>query len=131
MQGTERPDRELLDALGLCGALVRDGSVWRFWAENRLRLFPDGSFADLFGPRGRPSVPASVVATVLVLQALEALSDREAAERLRCDLRWKAAAGLAVDDEGFHYSVLSLWRARLRASGRPRADLRRGERACR
>ena len=56
---------------------------------------------------------------MLVLQALEGCSDREAVERLRCDLRWKAATGLAVDDAGFHYSVLSLWRARLRLSGRP------------
>ena len=119
MQGTEGPDRVLLDALGLCGGLVREGSLYRFLAENRLRLFPDEMFADLFGPRGRPSVPGSVVATVMVLQALEGCSDREAAERLRCDLRWKAAAGLAVDDEGFHYSVLALWRQRLRASGRP------------
>ena len=119
MQGTEKPDRELLDVLGLCGGLVRVGSVYRFLAENRLRLFPDGLFADLFGGRGRPSVPGSVIATVLVLQALEGCSDREAVERLRCDLRWKAAAGLSVDDAGFHYSVLSLWRHRLRVSGRP------------
>ena len=53
MQGTEKPDRELLDALGLCGALVREGSVHRFLAEHRLRLFGDGLFADLFGRRGR------------------------------------------------------------------------------
>ncbi len=119
MQGVGKPDRELLDALGLCSGLVREGSVCRFLAENRLGLFPDGMFADLFGALGRPSQPASVVAVVLVLQALEGCSDREAAERLRCDVRWKAAAGLAVDDEGFHYSVLSLWRARLRSSGRP------------
>ena len=39
MQGIEKPDRELLDALGLCGALVREGSVYRFLAEHRLRLF--------------------------------------------------------------------------------------------
>ena len=39
MQGTEKPDRGLLDALGLCGALVREGSVHRFLAEHRLRLF--------------------------------------------------------------------------------------------
>ena len=92
MQGIEKPDRELLDVLGLCGGLVREGSVHRFLAENRRRLFPDGMFADLFGGRGRPSVPGSVIATVLVLQALEGCSDREAVERLRCDLRWKAAA---------------------------------------
>ncbi len=119
MQGTEKPDRELLDALGLCGALVGEGSVHRFLAEHRLRLFADGLFADLFGPRGRPSVPGSVIAVVMVLQALEGCSDREALERLRCDVRWKAAAGLSIDDGGFDASVLTLWRQRLRASERP------------
>ena len=119
MQGTEKPDRELLDALGLCGALVGEGSVYRFLAEHRLRLFPDELFADLFGPRGRPSVPGSVIAVVMVLQALEGCSDREAIERLRCDVRWKAAAGLSIDDGGFDASVLTLWRQRLRASSRP------------
>ena len=120
MQGTERPDRELLDALGLCGGLVREGSVHRFLAENRLRLFPDELFADLFGSgRGRPSVPGSVIATVMVLQALEGCSDREAVERLRCDVRWKAAAGLAIGDEGFDPTVLVLWRQRLRSSAGP------------
>ena len=119
MQGTEKPDRELLDALGLCGALVREGSVYRFLAEHRLRLFGDGLFADLFGGRGRPSVPGSVIAVVMVLQALEGCSDREAVEWLRCDVRWKAAAGLGIDDEGFDASVLTLWRQRLRASEHP------------
>ena len=60
-----------------------------------------------------------VVATVLVLQALEGLSDREAIGRLRCDIRWKAAAGLSLTDEGFHPTVLTLWRARLRNSSAP------------
>ena len=119
MQGTEKPDRELLDALELCGALVREGSVYRFLAEHRLRLFGDGLFADLFGGRGRPSVPGSVIAVVMVLQALEGCSDREAVERLRCDVRWKAAPGLGIDDEGFDASVLTLWRQRLRASEHP------------
>ena len=119
MQGTEKLDRELLDTLGLCGGLVREGSVHRFLAENRLRLFGDGLFEDLFGPRGRPSVPGSVIAVVMVLQALEGCSDREALERLRCDVRWKAAAGLGIDDGGFDASVLTLWRQRLRASGCP------------
>ena len=119
MQGTEKPDRGLLDALGLCGALVREGSVHRFLAEHRLRLFGDELFADLFGGRGWPSVPGSVIAVVMVLQALEGCSDREAIERLRCDVRWKAAAGLGIDDQGFDASVLTLWRQRLRASERP------------
>ena len=90
----------------LVGHLVAPGSVYAFLAEHRRRLFPDELFADLFpSGRGRPSVPADVVATVMVLQSLEGLSDREAAQALRTDLRWKVAAGLALDDEGFHYGA--------------------------
>ena len=47
------------------------------------------------------------------------LSDREAIGRLRCDIRWKAAAGLGLCDGGFHPTVLTLWRARLRRSETP------------
>ena len=103
----------------MCADLVPVGSVHRFLAVHRRRVFPDGLFDDLFGGRGRPSVPGSVVATVMVLQALEGLSDREAVQRLRCDIRWKAAAGLGLTDGGFHPTVLTLWRARLRNSDRP------------
>ena len=119
MLGSERLDRQLLDTMSVCGDLVPEGSVYRFLAEHRGRVFPDGMFEDLYGGRGRPSVPGSVVATVMVLQALEGLSDREAIGRLRCDIRWKAAAGLSLTDEGFHPTVLTLWRARLRNSEAP------------
>ena len=119
MLGSERLDRQLLDTMSVCGDLVPEGSVYRFLAEYRARVFPDGMFEDLFGSRGRPSTPGSVVATVMVLQALEGLSDREAIGRLRCDIRWKAAAGLSLTDEGFHPTVLTLWRARLRRSEAP------------
>jgi IS5 family transposase len=120
VQGTSDSNRELLDAGALVGHLVPAGTVHRFLAEHRQRLFPDELFADLFpSGRGRPSVPADVVATVLVLQSLEGLSDRDAVQALRTDLRWKVAAGLALDDEGFHPTVLTLWRNRLRASDRP------------
>ncbi len=91
-----------------------------FLAEHRHRLFPDEMFAELFPTkRGRPSVPADVIATVMVLQALEGRSDREAITALETDLRWKAAAGLAVTDEAFHPTVLTLWRNKLRASESP------------
>src|ERR671911_797956 len=120
VQGTSDPNPQLLDAMAMCGHLVARDSVHWFLAEHRQRLFPDDMFADLFGSgRGRPSVPADVIATVLVLQALEGLSDRDAVAALRTDLRWKVAAGLALDDEGFHPTVLTLWRNKLRASDRP------------
>ena len=50
---------------------------------------------------------------------MEGLSDRDAAGALRTNIGWKVAAGLALDDEGIHYSVLTYWRTRLRQSQRP------------
>ena len=119
MQGKSDPNRELLDAAALCRHLVPDDSVAGFLADHRGELFPDEMFADLFpSGRGRPSVPAEVVATAMVLQALEGLSDRDAAARLRTDITWKVAAGLPLDDEGIHYSVFTYWRSRLRKTDR-------------
>lgn len=120
MQGTSDPNRELLDAAALCGHLVPAGSVHAFLAEHRGELFPDEMFTDLFASgRGRPSVPADVIATVMVLQALEGLSDRDAVAELRTNIAWKVAAGLSLLDEGFHPTVLTLWRNKLRVSERP------------
>ena len=120
MQGHSDPDRELLDAAALCRQLVPEGSVEAFLADHRHELFPDEMFEDLFpSGRGRPSIPADVVASVMVLQALEGLSDRDAARALRDRISWKVACGLALTDEGFDFSVLAYWRTRLRLSGAP------------
>ena len=120
MQGSSDPNATLLDAAALVGHLVPAGTVYAFLAEHRQRLFPDEMFGDLFGSgRGRPSVPAEEIATVMVLQSLEGLSDRDAVQAVRTDLRWKVAAGLTLDDEGFHPTVLTLWRNKLRQSDRP------------
>ena len=121
VQGRSGSDRELLDTASLVGHLVPAGSVYAFLAEHRGRVFPDGMFTDLFpSGRGRPSVPGEVIASVLVLQTLQDLSDSEAMAALRCDLRWKVACGLPIDHEGFHPTTLTVWRQRLRASDRPR-----------
>jgi hypothetical protein len=68
-------------------------------------------------------VPAEVVATVMVLQAPEGLSDREAISALRRDIVWEVACGLRLDDEGFHPTVLVYWRNRIRTSPRPQRIL--------
>ena len=120
MQGRERMDRQLLDAAALVGHLVPAGSMFAFLAEHRGELFTDGDFADLFpSGRGRPSVPASVMASVMVLQVLHDYSDAEAADAARCDLRWKAACGFPLDHGGFDPSTLVYWRRRLARSDRP------------
>ncbi len=121
MQGRGDPEAILTDATALCGELVKPGSVHAWLAEHRRELFPDEAFADLFpSGKGRPSEPADVVATVMVLQALEGLSDREAAEALRLRIDWKVACGLSLTDEGIHPTTLTYWRRRLRASDQPR-----------
>ena len=120
MQGLSELNRELLDASALCRQLVPQGSVEAFLADHRHELFPDEMFEDLFlSKRGRPSIPADTVASVMVLQALEGLSDRDAARALTDRISWKVACGLALDEAGFDYSVLTYWRSRLRNSGRP------------
>ena len=104
----------------VAGHLLPQGSVFRLLAEHRQRLFPPVMFDDLFpSGLGRPSVPPDVIAAVVVLQTLQGLSDREAADAVTFDLRWKAACGVAVDATAFHPSTLTYWRRRLAASGRP------------
>src|SRR3954464_5291573 len=120
MQGTSPAQHGVMDAEWWLGSLLPSGSVYAFLAEHRRELFPDAMFADLFPSSvGRPSVPADVVAAVLVLQALEGRSDREAAEALTFDLRWKAACGLPIAASAFHPTVLTYWRRRLAGSERP------------
>jgi hypothetical protein len=93
-------------------------------ARERDRLFPDEMFTDLFSDRGRRSVPPSVVATVMVLQRIDGLSDREAVERFTFDTRWRYAAGVGgYDGDGwdrFTHTVLVDMRARLARSESPK-----------
>jgi Transposase DDE domain/Transposase domain (DUF772) len=120
VQGRSDPQRELLDVESVAGHLLKAGSMFAFLAVHRRVLFPDELFADLFpSGRGRPSVPAEVMATVITLQALHGLSDAETVEVVTFDLRWKAACGLPVTAAAFHATTLTYWRRRLAASDRP------------
>ena len=94
--------------------------MFAFLAVHRGELFPEELFADLFVTRrGRPSIPADVIASVIVLQTLNGLSDEAAAEAVTFELRWKAACGLAVTAKGFHPTTLTYWRRRLANSAQP------------
>src|SRR3954469_25849013 len=120
VQGTSHPEHVVMDAESVAVGLLPPGSVYALLSEHRRELFPDVLFADLFSSHlGRPSVPADVVAVVLVLQAPEGRSDRGAVEALPFDLRWKAACGWPIAAAGFHATVLTYWRRRLARSDRP------------
>jgi len=99
--------------------------VYRLLADHGERIFPDDYFADCYkeSRRGRPTIPARVLATVMVLQALEGLSDQEACDRLERDLAWQAAAGVDAGCEAFHPTTLVGQRNRLRAAGRDKRFL--------
>ncbi|WP_422752604.1 IS1182 family transposase [Micromonospora sp. WMMD708] len=115
---------DLLDPVSrFCDEALPANSIFTFLHEHRETLFPDGLFIDLFAAVGRRSVPPSVVATVMVLQRLEGLSDREAVDRFTFDARWRYAAGVGGWDGagrvGFAHTVLVDMRERLRRSDRP------------
>ena len=80
-------------------------------------LFTDEQFAELFAARGRPAWSPARLALVLVLQFVEGLTDRQAADAVRGRLDWKYALGLDLCDPGFDASVLTEFRARLLADG--------------
>ena len=91
MQGRSRVERELLDAESMVGELVPPGGVYAFLAEHRGELFPDSFIADLFAAKtGRPSLPADLIGSVLVLKELNDMSDPQTAEALKYDIRWNA-----------------------------------------
>jgi transposase len=83
----------------------------------------DGVFAGAYGVRGAPGISPAQLVMVTVLQFTENLTDRQAADAVRGRLDWKYALGLALEDEGFDFSVLSEFRDRLVAGGLERALL--------
>jgi hypothetical protein len=120
VQGRSDDQRELLDAESVAGHLLKSDSMFAFLAAHRSELFPGEMFADLFpSRRGRPSVPAEVMASVITLQALHGFSDNETVDAVTFDLRWKAACGLPITAGAFHSTTLTYWRRRLAASDHP------------
>jgi transposase len=76
-------------------------------------LFIDPTFASLFATRGKPAESPARLAMVCVMQFVEGLHDRQAADAVRARIDWKYILGLELDDAGFDFSVLSKFRARL------------------
>ena len=83
----------------------------------------DEDFAAVFGIRGRPGWSPSRLALVTVLQRIENLADRMAAEQVRTRLDWKYLLGLALDDPGFDHSVLPEFREKAAAGEREQVPL--------
>ena len=79
-------------------------------------LSTDQLFADLYPPEGRPvDVAPWRLALVVVMQYMEGLTDRQAADAVRRCIDWKYALSLDLHDPGFDCTLLHDFRHRLRA----------------
>ena len=126
MLGVRSAQRGLLEADHLYLDYVGRDSFYGFLASMRGQLFRDEEFAELYCPdNGRDSVPPSLVATALLLQAYDKVSDAEAKQRADFDIRWKVALGIEVEDRLFAKSTLQLFRAQLILHDRVRAVFQR------
>ena len=113
MLGKRSPQRELFRPDNSLLAHFGDDSFYGFLAREGSTLFRDEDFADLYGERGRPSVPPSQLCLLLVLQAKASVSDQEAIDRTAYDIRWKVALGIELDRKLCAKSSLQLFRANL------------------
>ncbi len=114
MLGERSKQRGLWEADSLYLEHVGRDSFYGILASLRGQLFRDCDFAVLYcGDNGRDSVPPSLLATVLLLQAHDRVSDAEAKARADFDLRWKVALGIEVEDRPFAKSTLQVFRAGL------------------
>ena len=114
MLGERSDQRGLWEADRLYLDHVGRESFYGLLASLRGRLFRDAEFAEFYCPdNGRDSVPPSLLATALLLQSPDKVSDAEAKARADFDLRWKVALGIEVEDRPFAKSTLQVFRAQL------------------
>ena len=106
-KGLWEADRLYLDYVG-------KDTFYGLLASLRGQLFSDDDFAEIYGPdNGRDSVPPSLLATALLLQTYDRVSDAEAKARADFDIRWKVALGIEIEDRPFAKSTLQMFRAQL------------------
>ena len=99
-KGLWEADRLYLDYVG-------KDTFYGLLASLRGQLFSDDDFAEIYGPdNGRDSVPPSLLATALLLQTYDQVSDAEAKARADFDIRWKVALGIEIEDRPFAKSTL-------------------------
>ena len=98
-------------------AFAKRDNIYMKMRDELGSIYADEQFVHLYGKRGKPAEAPANLAMVTLFQYVEDLSDRAAADAVRSRIDFKYALGLALDDEGFDYSVLSKFRKRLLEEG--------------
>ena len=120
MLGRRSSQRGLFDVIGLPHTVDPNSFYGRMGAVNSV-LFKDEDLSGMYTlDNGRPSLPPSMMSGVVLLQFYDDVSDGEAVERVKFDLRWKVALCLPLDYPGFDPSSLSVFRRRLLEHGKER-----------
>lgn len=96
-------------------AAFAKGNIYMLMRDELGVFYDNEQFRELFSHTGQPAIAAWRLALVTVMQFVENLTDRQAADAVRSRIDWKYALGLEITDPGFHYSVLSEFRGRLLA----------------
>jgi len=120
MLGRRKKQQTFFDVIGLPHPVAPDTFYGRMGSLSN-ELFRDEDLQEMYcDDNGRPSLPPSLMCGMTLLQFHDDVSDGEAVERCRYDLRWKVALHLPLDYAGFHPSSLSVFRARLATYGKER-----------
>jgi hypothetical protein len=120
MMGRRDPQRSLFEAQAWPHRVPEDSFYAQMGAVNDV-LFQDDDLAGAYcADNGRPSLPPSLLSGITLLQFYDDVSDAEAIDRLKFDLRWKVALNLPLDFEPPHSSSLSVFRGRLVEHGQER-----------
>jgi hypothetical protein len=126
MLGLRSDQRGLFEADHMYLYYVGKQTFYGFLASQRGQLFRDEEFSALYcADNGRDSVPPSLLATALLLQTHDRVTDEEAKARADFDIRWKVALGVAVDEKPFAKSTLQLFRSQLILHEKVRSVFRR------
>ena len=114
MLGKENRQTSFFDTDFVCAHLIDKKSFYAKMRKFADKIITDDDFADIYClDNGRSSVPPARLTKVLILETYENLSDREALEMLRFNIKGKYALDVPIEYEGFDRSLLVYFRARL------------------
>ena len=113
----QSPNQIPLDTFRVAVAAFPKGNIYIRIRDELGTIYRDETFAPLFSVQGKPALAPACLALITIMQFVEGLTDRQAADAVRSRIDWKYALGLDLIDPGFDFSVLSDFRKRLIKGG--------------